>query len=229
MYKYIYFDLDRTLWDFETNSKQTLNEIYQDFKLNEHFPSFEMFYKTYYQINDKLWDLYRRGRIKKEKLRTERFFLTLKTVNLIDSKLTSKIDEYYINESPQKTNLFPYSIEILSYLKSKDYILAILTNGFKEVQNKKLKNCNIDHYFSKIISSEDVGYQKPRPEIFHYAISSLNAKKSQSIMIGDDFENDILGACNYGIDTIFVNFNKLKKNNVPKYEVYSLKEIENIL
>ena len=227
-YKCLYFDLDRTLWDFEKNSQITLSEIFYNFKLNEHFSSFDVFFKTYHRINEKLWDLYRDGKIKKEQLRNDRFLLTLKTVDLKDKKLSVKIGDYYINESPLKTELFPHTLEILEYLKSKNYKLLILTNGFKEVQTKKLNNCKIDKYFDKLICSEDIGYQKPRPEVFHYALSSMNAKKTESIMIGDDLKNDVYGAHNYGIDSVFFN-PKQKNAEYPLYQIFSLLELKNIL
>jgi putative hydrolase of the HAD superfamily len=227
-YKFVIFDLDRTLWDFETNSKITLNEIYQNFKLFEYFSGFDTFFETYHAINEKLWELYRNGKIKKQNLRNDRFLLTLKTVNVENKKLTQKIGDYYINESPLKTKLFPFTNEILKYLKEKHYNISILTNGFKEVQYKKLKNCKIYHFFDNIFCSEDIGYQKPNPATFKYTLKHLKALPQNTIMIGDDIISDIEGAHKLGIDTIFFNPKK-QKQNYPKYQIHSLLEIKNIL
>ena len=227
-YKYIFFDLDRTLWDFESNSLLTFKEIFENRKLYNIFPDFESFIKTYKTINEDLWDKYRKGEISKLELRTNRFLLTLNKFDVNDISLAENIGTDYINESPKKTEVFPYTYEILDYLKPK-YTLAILTNGFKEVQTQKLKNCNLDKYFSKLICSEDTGYQKPNPKIFQYALSSLNAKKTESIMIGDDLNVDIIGANNFKIDTIYCNFIDNTESSIPTYQITSLKELTNIL
>jgi len=227
-YKYVFFDLDRTLWDFESNSVLTFKEIFENRKLYNIFPNFDTFIKTYKIINEKLWDKYRKGEISKNELRTNRFLLTLNKFKVNDIKLAENIGTDYINESPKKTEVFPYTYELLDYLAPK-YNLAILTNGFKEVQTSKLKNCNLDKYFTKLICSEDTGYQKPNPKIFQYALSSLNAKKAESIMIGDDLKVDIIGANNFKIDTIYCNFINAEKSDIPTYQISSLKEIIKIL
>jgi len=227
-YKYIFFDLDRTLWDFESNSILTFKEIFENRKLYNIFPDFDAFINTYKIINEELWDKYRKGEISKTDLRTDRFLLTLNKFDVNDIKLAENIGTDYINESPKKTEVFPYTYEILDYLKPK-YTLAILTNGFKEVQTSKLKNCDLDKYFSRLICSEDTGYQKPNPKIFQYALSSLNAKKEESIMIGDDLKVDIIGANNFKLDTIFCNFLDNTKSDIPTHQISSLKEIINIL
>jgi len=227
-YKFIFFDLDRTLWDFETNSLLTFKEIYKNRELYNIFPDFNSFIKTYKIINEDLWEKYRKGEITKLELRTNRFLLTLNKFNVNDIELAKNIGNDYINESPKKKEVFPHTYEILDYLYPK-YNLIILTNGFKEVQTSKLKNCQLNKYFSKLICSEDTGYQKPNPKIFQYALSSLNAKKAESIMVGDDLNVDIIGANNFKIDTIYCNFINNEKSNIPTYEITSLKEILNIL
>ena len=176
-----------------------------------------------------MWAKYRLGEIKKEDLRDKRFLLTLNEFDVNDENLAKKIGDDYINISPTKTELFPHAVEILEYLYKK-YTLAIITNGFKEVQFTKLKNCNLEKYFKKLICSEDVGRQKPHPDIFHYSLSSLNAKKNESIMIGDDYEVDILGANKFGFSSVFFNPNKLEVNILKNmHEISSLKELQDIL
>lgn len=227
--KFIFFDLDRTLWDFERNSVATFVDIFEKHNLSKIFPDFDTFIKRYKFHNENLWAKYRLGEIKKEELRNKRFLLTLSEFGKDDVVLAKKIGDDYINISPTKTELFPYTIEILDYLYKK-YTLAIITNGFKEVQHTKLKNCNLEKYFSKVVCSEDVGHQKPHKEIFHYSLSSLNARKKESIMIGDDFKTDILGANKFGLKSIFFNPNNVKVEKITNMqEIFSLKELFELL
>jgi len=227
--KFIFFDLDRTLWDFEKNSVVTFLDIFKKYNLSEIFPDFDTFIEKYKYHNEKLWAKYRLGEIKKDELRNKRFLLTLNEFGVNDEDLARKIGDDYINISPTKTELFPYTIEVLGYLYQK-YTLAIITNGFKEVQYTKLRNCNLEKYFKKVICSEDVGRQKPHNDIFHYSLSSLNARKTESIMIGDDYEVDILGANNFGFKAIFFNPNNIVVKTLPNVqEISSLKQILDIL
>lgn len=227
-YKFIFFDLDRTIWDFDSNSSLTFKEIFDYRKLYNIFPDFDSFINTYKLINEELWDKYRKGEITKNELRTSRFLYTLNKFNVNDISLAENIGNDYINESPKKTIVFPHTYEVLEYLHKK-YTLAIITNGFREVQTVKLKNCNLEKYFTKLICSEDTGYQKPNPKIFQYSLSSLNAKKTESLMIGDDINVDIIGAKNFKIDTVYCNFINDTKSNVPNFQISSLDELLKIL
>lgn len=227
--KFIFFDLDRTLWDFEKNSVVTFSDIFEKYNLSEIFPDFDTFIEKYKYHNENLWAKYRLGEIKKDELRNKRFLLTLEEFGVSDEELAIKMGDDYINISPTKTELFPYTIEVLEYLHKK-YTLAIITNGFKEVQYTKLKNCNLEKYFKKVVCSEDVGRQKPHPEIFHYSLSSLNARKQESLMIGDDYEVDILGANSFGFKSVFFNPNKNEVKILPNIqEISSLKQLLDIL
>jgi len=227
--KFIFFDLDRTLWDFEKNSIVTFSDIFEKYNLSEIFPNFDTFVTKYKYHNEKLWAKYRLGEIKKEELRNKRFLLTLAEFGVNDENLAKKMGDDYISISPTKTQLFPHTIDVLEYLYNK-YTLAIITNGFKEIQYTKLKNCGLEKYFKKIICSEDVGHQKPHHDIFHFALSSLNAKKNESIMIGDDYKIDILGAYNFGFKSIFFNIHKNKVENLSNMqEISSLEQLLDIL
>ena len=223
-YKFIFFDLDRTLWDFEKNSIITFKDIFEKYNLDKICPDFDVFVRTYKVYNEELWSKYRKGEIKKNELRDKRFLLTLNEFGVNDAELARNIGDDYIKISPTKTELFPNTIEVLKYLSEK-YTLAIITNGFKEVQYEKLRNCNIEKYFSKIVCSEDVGHQKPHMEIFQYSLSSLNARKKDSIMIGDDFNIDIIGANNYGIDSVLFNPNEFEL----EIELNSVIQIQSLL
>ncbi len=184
-YKHVFFDLDRTLWDFETNSFETISELADSHKLSERgIDSLTDFIDTYIQINERMWDEYRKGLIDKTALRYERFHETFGNYGISDRTLTENFANDYVSTSPLKTNLFPYCMETLSYLNEK-YTLHIITNGFEEVQHVKIKNCAIDHFFEQVITSERAGFKKPDPRIFQYSLDVTNAISSESIMIGD--------------------------------------------
>ncbi len=227
-YKHVFFDLDRTLWDFEENSKETLNDMFVQYDLQDFIPNFESFLSTYRNHNVYFWDKYRSGEIPKSELRINRFLFTISDFGNNDQNLAQKMDKFYITHSSEKTQLFPGAIETLSTL-CKKYKLYIITNGFKEVQYKKIRNCNIEQYFTKIFTSEEVGYQKPNKKAFEAVLSSVNASKSKSIMIGDDIDVDIKGAANAGIDQIFFNPESKVVNLKPTHEIKNLREILSIL
>ncbi len=228
-YKHVFFDLDHTLWDFETNAAETLNEIYSRFNLFEkRVPSSESFIRMYKSINERMWDDYEKRKISKEYLRTKRFYKTLLTFNVDDSALAEKIGIFYVQDCPKKKNLFPGAIEMLTYLQPK-YQLHIITNGFEEVQKIKIKTSGIGKFFNKIVISEIAGSNKPEKKIFNYALKSSGALRSESLMIGDNLGTDIIGAKNSGIDQCF--FNPEKKNHLAEvtYEISSLLELKRIL
>ena len=228
-YKHLFIDLDRTLWDFEKSAQQTFETIYAKHHLKDlGVPSLEEFKVFYTKHNDRLWSYYRKGQIKKEVLSVQRFELSLKDFSIKDAELAKKMAHDYVTLSPTMVSLFPYTHEILRYLKSK-YVLHIITNGFEEVQQKKLDSANLRQYFTEIITSEKAGAKKPEPEIFEYAFKLTGATKDDSLMIGDDFMVDILGAKSQGIDQIFVNYNRAKHSERASYEIFELKTIESIL
>jgi len=188
----------------------------------------EPFIQSYHKHNELLWDRYRKGNIKKELLRSLRFDLTLRDAGIDDPPLAKEIGEDYLQLSTEKTILFPYTHEILAYLREK-YPLYILTNGFRETQFSKMKNCDLSKYFHTVFTSETIGYNKPHPKIFQWAMSSVNGRKEECLMIGDDVETDILGAKSCGIDGVFFNPDKLVTEAEPDYEIQSLIELKDIL
>jgi len=228
-YRHIFFDLDHTLWDFETNSRQTLEDMYQTYNLQQKgVYSFEAFYKNYMVHNEKLWDRFRKGFIKLDDLRWKRMWLTLLDFKIGDEKLALDMAKRFLDLLPTRKTLFPYTVEILTYLTNKGYSLHLITNGFEETQHCKLKYSGIDSYFGEVITSEGSSYIKPNKEIFDYAFQKTNALPQQSIMIGDSIEVDIQGAINAGIDQIYVNHLNIAAAIQPTYTVYSLKELEQI-
>lgn len=224
-YQHLFFDLDRTLWDFDGNSLLTLKEIFAHRNLEEKlavdFDSFHRFYKPY---NLKLWDLYKHGEIEKTKLSVERFDGALRHFGLDDNELAKQISHDYITISPTKTRLFPDAIEVLQVL-SKDYDLHIITNGFNEVQFVKIENSGLKPFFQQVITSEMIGIQKPNAEIFEYALKEAKADLNSSIMIGDDQESDILGAKKVGMDQVFMDFHHEDLKTNATYHVHHLKNL----
>ena len=232
-YKHLFFDLDHTLWDFEANSRQTLEELYQSLNLKEKgIHDFDLFHKNYLAHNDKLWDRYRNGYIKVDELRWKRMWLALLDFKIADEKLAREMGTLFLDLLPTRKLLFPYTIEILNYLAEKNYQLHLITNGFEKTQHGKLKSSGLDKYFLKVITSEGSNSLKPHKEIFEYAFQRTGASPSESIMIGDTIEVDILGAVNAGIDQVHVNHLtkevELVNGKAPTYTVYSLKELESI-
>jgi putative hydrolase of the HAD superfamily len=227
-YKHIYFDLDRTLWDFDSNAKETFQDIYEKHELHKIFNNFDNFYHTYVKHNERLWKIYRDGKIKKSVLAFKRFALTLEEFGVKDEGLAKIIGQDYIEISPTKKRLFPGTYETLEYLKNK-YNLYIITNGFNEVQFTKLKNSKLDTFFKKIFTSENAGAQKPNAKIFEHALKSVNARKKESVMIGDDIDTDIIGAKKFGLDQVYFNPLGKKHSEDITHEITSLKELQNIL
>lgn len=204
--EHIFFDLDRTLWDFEKNSKQTLAELHVDFGLDQKI-AFDAFFARYKRINGTLWGKYRKNKITKEKLRTQRFTDTLLHFNIDPDPIADDFGMAYIQNSPRKTMLIPGTENLLEGL-SKKYKLHIITNGFEEVQHIKLSNCKIDHYFDVVVCSEQVGVQKPHKKVYAHALEQSGASAEKSLMIGDDYEADVLGAHKAGLHSIWFNPNK---------------------
>lgn len=228
-YTHLFFDLDHTLWDFETNSKETLHELFYKHKLDETITKdFDGFYDCYSMHNKKLWDRYHNGFIKQEELRWKRMWHTLLDYKNGDEKLSKQLAVEYLEILPYKKALFPHAIEIIAYLLNKNYKLHLITNGFEEIQWGKLKSSNIAHHFTHMITSEAAMALKPHKDIFEYALKKAGAQKHESIMLGDNLDADIKGAMNAGLDTVFVNHIHEKTNLKPTYTVYHLKELEGI-
>src|SRR5690606_18695157 len=137
--QHLLFDLDRTLWDFEENSKNALTILYHQYNLDNHTEHFIQFHETYKKINNKLWDKYGQQKITKEELRIKRFTETLEKLGINAPEMAQKISDEYIAISPDQTQLFPNTVTVLTELKNANYPMSILTNGFEETQHRKLE------------------------------------------------------------------------------------------
>lgn len=226
---HIFFDLDRTLWDFEANSFDELMAIWSRNGLHQRGISLpEEFIKVYKQINEECWEAYRKDEITKEKLRGERFRRTLAYYGVQDDQLAEDIGEQYVANSPQRTKLVDYTHEVLEYLSQK-YELHMITNGFEEVQHIKLANSDLDKYFGEIITSEMAGVKKPAQRIFDLALERSGAEAGRSVYVGDDLAVDVLGAINAGWHAIYFNPHNVAHNHSTLADVQCLSEIKHVL
>ncbi len=228
-YKHLFFDLDHTLWDFDANAKATLAELYLMFELNSRIKiAFEDFYPKYLFHNEILWDQYHKGLISSEDLKWKRMWRTMLDFKIADEPLARAMSGQFLDILPTKKRLFPHTIEILNYLKAKDYTLHLITNGFEKTQWSKLNNSGLSGYFTHVITSEGSNSLKPKKEIFDFAMAKAKSTLCESIMIGDNLDADILGAMNAGMDTVFVNHINAVPEICPTYTVTHLKELEAI-
>ena len=227
--KNIFFDLDRTLWDFEKNSESALRIMFKEFKLENYIASFEVFFGKYREINAVYWSDFSLGKISKEQLRNGRFVSTLKYFSINKYSIGESMADRYIELSPYQKHLFPGTKETLEELKGLGFQLNIITNGFKEVQSLKLESCKIDHFFDDVLCSEEVGRSKPHPSVFREALSRAKAKASHSIMIGDDLNADVNGAENVGIRGVLFDPNKKFKTHSQIIKIDQLSALKNIV
>ena len=223
--RHIFFDLDHTLWDFDKNAALAFEIILKE---NQIFIPVEQFTAVYNPINQKLWKLYQVNEISHLELRYSRLKETFDVLKYdISDEVIHTISDRFIDNLILNNFLIEGTIEVLDYLKSK-YKLHIITNGFADVQDLKMKNSGLIDYFQTITNSETAGHKKPHQNIFEFALSSANASKEESIMIGDSYEADIVGALNFGMKAIYFNENKfIVENDI--LQIQKLTELKNIL
>lgn len=227
-YKHIFFDLDHTLWDYERNSNEALGELFLKYQLNERgINSSEHFNLCFEKVNHSLWSDYNKNRISRAGIREQRFLRILNQFKIDDKDLSNKLSTEYLMLCPTKPHLMPYTFEVLDYLKE-NYILHILTNGFNDVQKLKLEKSRLNTYFSTVVTSDSAGYKKPMTSIFKFAIDRAEARKNESIMIGDNLQTDILGARNFGMDTVFFNPKKEKHKSSVTHEIDCLSQLKSL-
>ena len=201
----IFFDLDHTLWDFERNSALTYESIFTEHNIQV---SLSDFLECYVPLNLQFWKLYREGKIEKEALRYQRLKTAFDQLDYpVEDPTIDLLSEAYIQQLSTYTHLIPWTVEVLQYLKPK-YKLHIITNGFEEVQYRKLRNSGIAEYFHEVIDSERAGVKKPHPDIFNMALRLTGADPTSSVMIGDSLEADIIGARAVGLQTLHFNAHK---------------------
>jgi putative hydrolase of the HAD superfamily len=230
MFEHVFFDLDHTIWDFETNAMESLKDLYRLLHLEKKgIGPEETFITRYLYHNELVWEQYHKGKISATELKWKRMHLTLVDFKIGDELLAKEMSETFLNILPEKKGVFPYTFEILTYLKNKNYRLHLITNGFEKTQERKLKSSGLDRYFTAVITSEATGFIKPHKEIFDHALKITGANTRNSIMIGDNIDADIIGAHNAGWVTVFTNHIRTKIPPEATYSIEHLKELESIL
>ncbi|HET9055011.1 MAG TPA: YjjG family noncanonical pyrimidine nucleotidase [Cyclobacteriaceae bacterium] len=228
-YTCIFFDLDHTLWDYETNSKETLHELFNAYNLTDKgVTDLESFHREFRRVNAALWVLYDAGKIGSEVIRAERFKQILETFGISNGKLCAEISHEYLYTCPKKGNLMPNALSTLDYLSDK-YRLSIITNGFEEIQNTKLTSGNLHRYFDHIVTSQHAGFKKPSREIFDYTLTKNGIGCNQAVMVGDNLVTDIGGARQASIDSVFFNHEQVKHDSEIHVEINNLSELCKLL
>lgn len=240
-YKTILWDLDGTLWDLNRNTIIALTQLYERYELtNFQNSSLEQFLNCYPKHNERVWALYREGKIAKEELRNKRFIDLFDEIGAsFDLTFVELFATDFLAICPRLPHLIEGAREILESTKG-IYTHVILTNGFIEVQGFKMAASEIEHYFSSVVYSEEAGVRKPHAAIFELALSRANCTAEEALMIGDDWDADILGARNAGIDQVFFTATEkrlaelhdgksVRHNYVPTFTIDSLSELKNII
>lgn len=229
-YRHLFFDLDHTLWDFETNATETLHQLFYDYDLARHGTfTLSQFTTRYNEVNHALWRLYQTNKISQQQLREIRFTRTLTRLGVAEADIPADISARFTNILPRKSAVFPHTHEVLQYLRGRGYHLHLITNGFEDVQHIKLASSNLTDYFEEVITSEASGCLKPDPRMFAHALAKAEANPTESLMIGDNLECDVLGAYNAGIDQVYFNPDKRRHAAEVTHEISSLDELYNIL
>lgn len=240
-YNVILWDLDGTLWDLHGNTQIALKQLFEKYKTsNFKNASWEQFTSNYEVFNERVWALYREGKIVKEELRTKRFSDLFDSVDAeYSAEFVNQFADEFLFICPRLNTMIPGALDVL-LASQKDYINVMITNGFIEVQGIKMDSANIRNYFQHVVYSEEAGVRKPNRAIFDLALQKASARPEQAIMIGDDWEADILGARNAGIDQVFFEATEkrldeitgrkgVRHNYSPTFTIASLHELNNIL
>lgn len=228
-YKCIFFDLDHTLWDYESNSRDTLLELFNHHQLKEYgIAEFEAFLLVFKKVNQELWLLYDHGKIDSAVIRKERFRKILLEFDITNNDLALNLSQEYMTESPKKGKLMPGAHETLQHLAA-SYSLSVVTNGFADVQHTKLASGKLTDFFDHVVTSERAGFKKPAREIFDYTLVANGISSKDAIMIGDNLLTDIAGARNARVDSVFFNPEGIEHSAKVKHEISNLKELCSLL
>ena len=230
-YKDLFIDFDDTLYDTYGNSVISLCETYEAYHLDRYFATPQVFYDAYWAANIDLWTRYSKGEITRPYLIVERFRRPLSVGEGLDvtEQLCLEMSDRFLDFCSSKSGVVEGAYQLMDYLKRKGYLMHLCSNGFHEVQYKKLTACGLKDYFDTIILSEDAGFNKPSKQFFDYALKMSGAHKETTIMIGDNLQTDIVGAHDAGFDTILFNRWGVAPSLVPTHIVATLREIMDIL
>ncbi|MCE7073443.1 MULTISPECIES: YjjG family noncanonical pyrimidine nucleotidase [Dyadobacter] len=229
-YRHLFFDLDHTLWDFERNSSESLEEIFHTLTLIQYgVSSLDSFIQSFLKINTALWDAFDRGTVHHTYIRENRFKMVFEELGANLPPNHTEIGEAYLRTLPDKKHLLEGALDLLNYANSAGYSMHIITNGFNEIQARKIASSEIGHFFENIITFDTANAKKPDPKIFAYALETARAVPSESIMIGDNWVADIMGAKQFGMDTVYYNPAGLQFDESPTYDIRRLEELMLIL
>ena len=232
LYDVLFIDLDDTLYDFTSNSTDAYREVYAFMEYGRWFRSFEHYYEIYWARNKELWVLYADSKITKEQLNAERYTHPLRVMGVPDADAVgARFWEESMKRLPLGARLMPHAREVLEYLKPR-YRIYILSNGFAELQSRKMQSAGIAHYFDGVVLSEDIGVNKPHRAIFDHALRVAGVTADRALMIGDNYEVDIKGAHGAGIDQVFYNVAGLDISGevlIPTHTIGSLLELKEIV
>ena len=230
-YKDLFVDFDDTLYDTYGNAVIALSETFDVFHLERYFADPQAFYDAYWMANIDLWGRYSKGEITRDYLIVERFRRPLSVGQglHVTEALCLEMSDRFLDFCASKPGVVEGAHELMDYLKGRGYRMHMTSNGFHEVQYKKLAACGLRDYFDTIILSEDAGVNKPSPLYFDYAMKVSGAERQTTLMIGDNLQTDIVGASNAGIETILFNRWNVEPSPVPTYTVMTLREIMQIL
>ena len=228
-YKHIIFDLDHTLWDFEKNSFLTIKHLFEEYNLELLLGgiSLEEYFEVYTLTTKELWKLYDQKKVNKTELRQQRLALVFQHFNSSNPQLEKILEEKYLNMCPYTPHLMHGTLDLLQYLAPK-YDLHLLTNGFKSIQDIKVSTTKIKKYFTNIVTSEDSGYSKPNSEAFQFLHDKLNSSKERCLMIGDNATSDILGAHNFGYDSVYFSPEN-ESTHLATYNISDLTELKQLI
>ena len=231
-YTDLFIDFDDTLYDTHGNSVIALRELFDALHLEQWFTDAQVFYDRYWEANIDLWTRYSRGEITRDYLIVERFRRPFSYGEGLEptEQYCLEASDLFLDLCSSKPGLVEGARELMDYLKTKGYRLHMCSNGFHEVQYRKLRSCGLHNHFDTIVLSEDAGVNKPSPLFFDYAIQKTGAQKETTLMIGDNFQTDILGAKRYGLDTAYFNrFPDYPAAEPVTYEVTLLCQLMEIL
>lgn len=224
--KHIFFDLDRTLWDFDANVLKTLTDLYYNNSLDTRIPSPTEFIERYTFENNRYWELYIKGAIKKEHLRVVRFSKTLEFFGIKNEAMALGMANDYINLSPLQEGVMPHTHQTLRYLSLK-YTLHIITNGFDEVQHIKAQAAGLTPYFQHIVTSDKAKALKPDRAIFDYSLALAQTTPAESLMVGDDIEKDYYGGIYAGMQSIL--YQPTGDYGLDVFHITDLRELTKLL
>lgn len=243
-YEHLFIDFDDTLYDTHGNAIIALTELFHDLHFEQHFERPEDFTVPYWQANVELWDQYAHGEIERDYLMVERFRRPLSCgYERLDVPIEERqhwdptreycleVSDHFLDLCACKPGVVEGAHELVQYLRQKGYRMHLCSNGFHEVQYRKLRSSQLLEYFDTIVLSEDAGANKPKPAYFEYAFRTTGARPDNTLMIGDNFTTDILGAKAAGLDVLFFNRtpDTFKATEPINYEVHSLRQIMEIL